>query len=677
MRAGAGPEDPFGELVPSEWKQYRDEHKISNLSKLQEVLHIIKDAHAFYSALYARREHQAQRVRRELRMSRGDRNRLREILLIRIIGCTDNDGLPEDNRATGKYWAEEVKKALLDLNDKHRPEFQVDHLEAHLETVGAGSSRPRGAPDDPLNRVRSNRVEFQVVEQLLPGEHGFRFFPNFYRHLFDTMQRTPILVDGDPQARLTAYDQLVPTPDAYLALQDDRPPFLARLRCFRTLVQVREALECFLDRLHFTETDLGMFYTQFQRFMTSSRARRQQEAEDRSFIEYFRGPRAYSTAAQRFLNATPRALAAMSATETDARTQCDIAIQLMGQDVLQPRVDDMTLNGPTSEVWLVHWKRYLVRQGVRFFVGSLRGLHLDGDGFIPVVDGPGAAMVPRAEDARYQLRGRMLDRGGRPIVDDPKTAGEEGDRQFYVLALPFERAAAIADQARALAGGEPLQGPFRQLAEYADSCGRGPGLTQPRQRDPANGRPQAQDPLRDISGIQYFFPNNYRLGAGHVYWVDSPWALTSISQLAFWRDRVRPVGDYIGQLSVDLGDWYEPYPAADPEGKGEPGHPAWHSTRLGDRPELLGAGQGRAVSGPPLGDQPAPLLPPRPRHPVLRGEIRRQSRQPDSRNLAGLPASEEGGGSGDLPVPVDSVGAVRKAGRAGRRRRGRRADPRD
>ena len=25
----------------------------------------------------------------------------------------------------------------------------------------------------------------------LPGEHGFRFFPSFYRHLVDTMERIP------------------------------------------------------------------------------------------------------------------------------------------------------------------------------------------------------------------------------------------------------------------------------------------------------------------------------------------------------------------------------------------------------------------------------------------------------------------------------------------------------
>ena len=31
----------------------------------------------------------------------------------------------------------------------------------------------------------------------LPGEHGFRFFPRFYRHIIDTMDRIPV---GDHSA---------------------------------------------------------------------------------------------------------------------------------------------------------------------------------------------------------------------------------------------------------------------------------------------------------------------------------------------------------------------------------------------------------------------------------------------------------------------------------------------
>ena len=29
------------------------------------------------------------------------------------------------------------------------------------------------------------------IEHRLPGEHGFRFFPGFYKHVIDTMRRTP------------------------------------------------------------------------------------------------------------------------------------------------------------------------------------------------------------------------------------------------------------------------------------------------------------------------------------------------------------------------------------------------------------------------------------------------------------------------------------------------------
>jgi outer membrane protein OmpA-like peptidoglycan-associated protein len=576
--------------VPPDWKDYWDEHDVKNASKLQEVLHIIRDAHAFYSARYAQREREVQGAAPKLKalpLDQKDPNRLREILLIRIIGYTDNDGLPEDNRALGEYWAGQVKDALIELNKNQRKEFRVgeeeDELKHHLETVGAGASQLRGDTDEPRGRARSNRVEFEVVEQVFPGEHGFRFFPNFYRHLFDTMRRTPLLSDIDPESRLTAFDQLVATPDAFLALKDDIAPFRARLRRFRTLIQIREALECFVDRLHFTRSDLVSFNLRFQRYMTSCPLRRQREAEACHFIKYFQGRRPYSSAALRFMNATPRALAAMSATETDARTQCNILLQLLGQDPLQSFVDDMTLNGPTSEVWLKHWKRYLIRQGVRFFVGRLRGLKLDkGDKFIPQVDGPDGVTVPRAEDPRYQLRGRMFDRSGELIEPDAPVPAEGGRRQLYVLALPFEQAAAVAESAREAATqkGIELQGPLQQLGEYAEACGRpAGGKGQPRRRDPITGRPREKDSMRDISGIQYFFPNNYRLATGHVYWVDSPWALTSISQLAFWRDRIQPVGEYIGQLSVDLGDWYEPYPVPAADGECEPGNSAWHSSR--------------------------------------------------------------------------------------------------
>src|SRR3954451_3307057 len=49
----------------------------------------------------------------------------------------------------------------------------------------------------------------------LPGEHGFRFFPGFYRHLPDTMSRIPVMgsppttPDGNVRDRLVGATRIL------------------------------------------------------------------------------------------------------------------------------------------------------------------------------------------------------------------------------------------------------------------------------------------------------------------------------------------------------------------------------------------------------------------------------------------------------------------------------------
>ena len=56
---------------------------------------------------------------------------------------------------------------------------------------------------DPLGRRRP----------WLPGEHGFRFFPNFYRHITDTLRRIPF-------GNGTVFDNLVDTTQVLIASYD-------------------------------------------------------------------------------------------------------------------------------------------------------------------------------------------------------------------------------------------------------------------------------------------------------------------------------------------------------------------------------------------------------------------------------------------------------------------------
>src|SRR5438477_3226976 len=58
-----------------------------------------------------------------------------------------------------------------------------------------------------------------AIEHRLPGEHGFRFFPGFYKHVIDTMQRIPLPGGG------TAADHLAPTTHVAVT-QYGRPAFL-------------------------------------------------------------------------------------------------------------------------------------------------------------------------------------------------------------------------------------------------------------------------------------------------------------------------------------------------------------------------------------------------------------------------------------------------------------------
>lgn len=64
-----------------------------------------------------------------------------------------------------------------------------------------------------------------------------------------------------------------------------------------------------------------------------------------------------------------------------------------------------------------------------------------------------------------------------------------------------------------------------------------------------------------MTGIQYYLSEDVKMTKGHVMYTDSPWALTSISQLQFWKDfdiSQYGNGKVKGVLSVDISDWNTP-----------------------------------------------------------------------------------------------------------------------
>ncbi|MDQ2642684.1 MAG: hypothetical protein M3020_02630 [Myxococcota bacterium] len=422
-------------------------------------------------------------------------------------------------------------------------------------------------------------ISFRPRVRWLPGEHGYRFFPSFYHHLFDTMRRIPLL-DLEAKSDLaiaqeravglrypepmryvetgrTAFDNLNPTTSHVLAsAMRQRPSQLARSPV-RSLEELRSYLQ-----LAFGSTELGNFGLSVRdvsrltlkllQFATSCEARRA-EYGALSWWDYLDAD-SFSANAQDLLRKWPEALVAMNAEECDARTQWVPFIQLLLDQVRKEGYRDGTLRGPTSEAWLNPWRRYLEAQGVQFIHGKLKGFQvLNGEKIWPEVDCfdlryPCEAVPGPENQELKRIRQQPLLRPGYFVV-------AVSSEQIKKLAVSFVKAA------NELSPG---------YAERNSDFVRAQNIGASNQKLP---RPKGD--LRHFAGIQFYFAEDVFWIDGHVYYPSSAWQLTSISQARFWQDRMDWEHGYRGVLSVIVGTWDRP--GDDTEGK-----TAWEC-----EPELL------------------------------------------------------------------------------------------
>src|SRR5215470_7589107 len=102
----------------------------------------------------------------------------------------------------------------------------------------------------------------------LPGEHGFRFFPGFYKHVIDTMRRIPSF-DGR-----TVADHLVPTTRVGLT-QYGKPAFQIPAAFPRipndAATLLRDILAAFAPVTDLTPDDYAFFGARLWQILTSCR----------------------------------------------------------------------------------------------------------------------------------------------------------------------------------------------------------------------------------------------------------------------------------------------------------------------------------------------------------------------------------------------------------------------
>ena len=366
--------------------------------------------------------------------------------------------------------------------------------------VPGGKARSIPVSDGGTSRAHQVREGgIQGILHRLPGEHGFRFFPGFYKHIIDTMQRTPSF-DGR-----TAADHLTPT--TRVGFSQYGKPLFHVLNAFPKAIKdtatlLRNFILVFGANPDLTYEDLAFFGARFWQILTSCEQRRIEEYEKISWWEFVDAEKR-SAAYQKFLaTGFTRSLVAAKARKASARTVGDMFMQMM-LTVLNPAggSTDRVLDGPTNLVWLDPWLTYLVSKGVR---------RIEKVEIVDILYG----------DRR--VTGIAYDKEGQHVI-------ELAD--YFISALPIERIAPMISKQMLVA--DPALANLASLARNVEW----------------------------MNGIQFYLRRAVSLAHGHVIHTDTEWALTSISQVQFWKS-ISPEefgdSDVHDVLSVDISDWESP-----------------------------------------------------------------------------------------------------------------------
>jgi uncharacterized protein with NAD-binding domain and iron-sulfur cluster len=401
-----------------------------------------------------------------------------------------------------------------------------------------------------------------------PGEHGFRFFPGWYKHLPHTMGRIPYLAGRERDRDKTVLDRLVDVSSNLLA-KYDRDPVPIVLHAPRNAEQVQQLLAFFghVQRMGLSLDESLLFVTRLAEFLGMPEEARKRKYDAASWWQFVDADN-QSAAFRTLTIATTRTLIAAKATEASAYTIATMAVRTLFET---PLTLDRVLDGPTSEVWFEPWQKYLEANGVEFRFGydldaitfhgarpairSLRFSPVDGR-LLRYVRDTKCKLSELSDGSQLAECRRMLDqladwrrardlRGDIPTPFLEKAVDARAELDELVSRLRERIPEPIEDNAAYYVFAIPLE----QMAYYVNRS------TMMTHHDPSlRNIITLSNSVDWMAGIQFYFRMPLDLGVGHIVFGDSEWALTAIEQTQFWRNIDIP-DEVESILSVDISAW--------------------------------------------------------------------------------------------------------------------------
>jgi uncharacterized protein with NAD-binding domain and iron-sulfur cluster len=392
------------------------------------------------------------------------------------------------------------------LLTKGKGRFEVEIYE---RLTGGGKARSDYKKDDKGH-----------PDKAFPTEHGFRFFPGFYKHITKTMKEIELEGGGN------VYDNNLVSTKYYTFLFANKPGRLdVRLNIgalvskfqFSKVLQLQKALHAQMQNagIEIKQAGLEKLTECMLEVYTSCNTRIDSTYDNiawHDFIDAGAPPEKYGKDYENLLaTGISKNLVAVRADVANARTGAKLIGHMLWHIVAPwaPPADKI-LNAPTDVAWIQPWKTFLMKKGLIIHTDQ-RVVSLE---FEPDSKQITGIRYDKYITAHQQPWDYYND-------DNIRNALNIATADYFICAMPIERISEILY--RSFHKDEQTQ-KNRRIKKYDRSLAKFRTLWKKTEW---------------MTGIMLYFDTDIPISYGHITIADEPAAVTLISQLQFWKEYLK------------------------------------------------------------------------------------------------------------------------------------------